>query len=89
MLLPGETDDEDDAPPVPGMLRTTPDQAAAAEKAALDRAAAAANVETGVTEQRLKELKDKARAEIDQRIKERRKKRRLMRGGDSGSFPVQ
>lgn len=94
MGTPGEmADDEvsadDGAPPVPGMLRTTPEQAAAA---AADRAAAALAVsaaDAAISPGRMKELKDKARAEIEQRLKERRKKRRLLRGGDvSGGFTV-
>lgn len=36
----------------------------------------------GVTAERLRALKDQARQQIDERLKARRKQRRLMRGGD-------
>ena len=89
MISPGDDDESDEAPPQPGMLRTTPDEAAKAEKAAAAaRAARAAEDAPTVDEARLKELKDKARSEIDARLKERRKKRRLMRGGDTGTHPA-
>lgn len=88
----GDKADEDDAPPVPGMLATTPERAAAAERAEAGRAAAESAQGDGPTvlgPARMKELKDKARAEIEQRLKERRKKRRLLRGGDaSGGFSI-
>jgi hypothetical protein len=88
MSSPGEIDDDsDEAPPLPGMLRTSPEEAARAEKAAADKAAADDAANPGVSAGRLKELKDKARVEIDERLKDRRKKRRLMRGGGtSGEF---
>jgi hypothetical protein len=86
MVPAGETDDdEDEARPAPGMLRSSPEEAARAEKAAAEKAAAAA--QGPVTPDRMKEFKDKARSEIEERLKDRRKKRRLMRGGDaSGGF---
>jgi len=83
MLPTGDKDGEgEDAPPIPGMLPTTPAAAASAEKAAAAEAAAEKERGPAVSVARLKELKDKARAEIEQRLKDRRKKRRLMRGGD-------
>ena len=61
------------------MLRTSPEEAARAEKEAAARAAAEAEGPV-VTPDRLKQFKDKARARIETRLKERRKKRRLLRG---------
>jgi hypothetical protein len=88
----GDKADEDDAPPVPGMLATTPEKAAAAERAEAGRAAAEsardADGPAVLGAARMKELKDKARAEIEQRLKERRKKRRLLRGDASGGFSI-
>lgn len=37
-----------------------------------------------VSDERLRELKDEARRRIEDRLKTRRKQRRLMRGGDLG-----
>lgn len=78
-MVPDETEEEDEVAPVPGMLRMTPDEAAKAEKDAAAKKAAEADGPV-VTEDRLKEFKDKARAQIEARLKERRKKRRLLRG---------
>lgn len=77
-----EADDED-APRVPGMHRTTPEAAAALEKAAAERRAHDANPDSsGIGDEHMKELKDKARASIEARLVARRKQRRLLRGGD-------
>jgi hypothetical protein len=62
--------DEDEPLPGPVMVPTTPEEAARLAQA------------PAVGPDRMKALKDKARAEIEQRLKERRKKRRLLRGGD-------
>ncbi len=83
-MAPEEKDDEGEAAPrVPVMLPSTPEEASRAEKVA-HTAAETSPAPAGVSEARLKELKEKARAEIDKRLKERRKKRLLMRGSDLG-----
>jgi hypothetical protein len=79
-MIPDEPeDDEDDVAPVPGMLSTSPEEAVKAEKVAAAKAAAEAEGPV-VSDAKLKELKEKARTRIDARLKERRKKRRLLRG---------
>ncbi len=89
MTSAGDKDDE--APPAPVMVPTTPEEAARLARvldgapSAADGAPSAADgapSAAAVTPDRMRELKDKARAEIEQRLKERRKKRRLLRGGD-------
>jgi hypothetical protein len=76
---PDDREAEEAAPRVPVMLPSTPEEASRAERLVAETPAP-----PGVSEARLKELKEKARAEIDKRLKERRKKRLLMRGSDSG-----
>ena len=44
---------------------------------------AADELPANLTRDRLKELKDSYRRQIEERIKDRRRKRRLMRGGDA------
>lgn len=86
---PAEDDQhEDDAPPVPGMARTTPEAAAAAEQAAREHRAKSEGADApAVTEEKLRQLKAKARAEIDARLQDRRKKRKLLRGNASDAHP--
>lgn len=87
MFEPGnspQADDEEDAPHSPGMLSTSPEAAVQAEKAAaLVREKQKGEDGPIVSEERLRELKAKARAEIQERINDKRKRRRLLRGTDS------
>lgn len=45
---------------------------------------AADELPANLTRDRLRELKDAYRQQIDERLKDRRRKRRLMRGGEAG-----
>jgi hypothetical protein len=81
---PSSDEGAEDAQPIPGMVQITPEEAALAEQAAkAAQAAADSDDAPAVTEQKLKQLKEKARAEIDARLKDLRKKRKLLRGKHS------
>lgn len=83
---PGQGDDGDEAdeePRVPGMQRTTPEAAAALEQAAAEKRARETDPDSsGISDERLRELKEGAKARIEARLVARRKQRRLLRGGD-------
>lgn len=97
MVLPGEApddvgdDDADDdadgggaAPSATGMQRITPEEALAAEKLAAEKLAALSGPNApAMNDEKLKQLKAKARAEIADRLSDRRKKRKLLRGNSS------
>jgi hypothetical protein len=79
-----DADGEEDVPRSPGMLATSPEAAAHAERdAALAREKATGPDAPAVSEERMKELKTRARAQIQQRLDEKRKRRRLLRGNES------
>jgi hypothetical protein len=63
------------------MERVTPEQVAERDRLAAEKKAKH-DAEGTVSDERLKELKEKARADIDARLLARRKQRRLLRGGD-------
>ena len=79
---PDEDEEEDAAPPPLAMESMTPEQAEKLEKEAAARAAAAAAADAPVGDDQLRAFKEKARKEIEERLVDKRKRRRLMKGGN-------
>jgi hypothetical protein len=80
---PDADEEPDDEPRAPGMEKITPEAAAAREKAHADKTAKdEESDEAKVSDERLRALKEKARAKIEARLVAKRKQRKLLRGGD-------